>query len=92
MPDRRVSGQPACFFINLVPQKMCSWILRHARGVEVARLIHGGIQERDCRAGTENLPVIVGFARAFGEAEIEKLLQAISPIVEGLRRSYNPYL
>lgn len=34
------------------------------RGVEIEPLIHGGGQEYDVRAGTENVPGIVGFGKA----------------------------
>lgn len=34
------------------------------RGVEIAPLLHGGHQERRVRAGTENVPAIVGFGKA----------------------------
>jgi cysteine desulfurase len=33
-------------------------------GIEIEPLIHGGSQERNRRAGTENVPFIVGFAKA----------------------------
>lgn len=33
-------------------------------GIELEPLIHGGSQERERRAGTENVPYIVGFAKA----------------------------
>ncbi|MGM5481239.1 MAG: cysteine desulfurase family protein [Nanobdellota archaeon] len=33
-------------------------------GVDIMPLIHGGHQEHDLRAGTENVPLIVGFAKA----------------------------
>lgn len=33
-------------------------------GLPLASLIHGGAQERNRRAGTENVPAIVGFAKA----------------------------
>lgn len=39
------------------------------KGVRTVPLIHGGAQERKVRAGTENIPGIVGFAKA---AEIAK--------------------
>jgi cysteine desulfurase len=34
------------------------------KGVEIERFIHGGGQERGRRAGTENVPLAVGFAKA----------------------------
>jgi len=34
------------------------------KGTRIAPLLHGGYQERNRRAGTENVPGIVGFARA----------------------------
>ncbi len=34
------------------------------KGIELEPLIHGGTQEHGLRAGTENLPAIVGFGRA----------------------------
>lgn len=34
------------------------------KGVEIKKLIHGGHQEFDLRAGTENIPGVVGFAEA----------------------------
>lgn len=34
------------------------------KGVKIRNLIHGGAQERSRRAGTENLPGIVGFGKA----------------------------
>ena len=50
------------------------------RGVLLAPLILGGEQERGLRAGTENLPAILGFASAvtlirFGEAEATAALR-----------------
>jgi cysteine desulfurase len=41
------------------------------RGVRLSSLIHGGSQEGHYRAGTENLPGIVGFAAAVQMAEKE---------------------
>ncbi|MDW8207857.1 MAG: IscS subfamily cysteine desulfurase [Chloroherpetonaceae bacterium] len=34
------------------------------QGLKVAPILHGGTQEREKRAGTENLPALVGFGRA----------------------------
>lgn len=34
------------------------------KGIPMTNLIHGGAQERNKRAGTENLPAIAGFAKA----------------------------
>ncbi len=34
------------------------------QGTKVAPLLHGGAQEREKRAGTENVPALVGFGRA----------------------------
>lgn len=38
------------------------------KGVKIRSLIHGGAQERRRRAGTENVPGIVGYAKAAEEA------------------------
>ncbi len=43
-------------------------------GLPLASLIHGGAQERNRRAGTENVPAIVGFAKA-GELAMQSLSQ-----------------
>jgi cysteine desulfurase len=43
-------------------------ILFARSGLELVSLIHGGEQERGKRAGTENLPAIVGLAAALEEA------------------------
>ncbi|MEE9177558.1 MAG: IscS subfamily cysteine desulfurase, partial [Acidimicrobiia bacterium] len=39
-------------------------VLYVRKGVELEALIHGGKQEREMRAGTENVPAIVGMGRA----------------------------
>jgi cysteine desulfurase len=46
-----------------------SGVLYVARGVELAPLILGGGQERAIRSGTENVPAIIGFARALDLAQ-----------------------
>ena len=43
------------------------------RGTKIESLIHGGEQERGLRAGTENVPAIVGMGKAIEEAA-EKLI------------------
>ncbi len=42
------------------------------KGVRITNLIHGGAQERGFRAGTENLPAIVGLGKAI-ELAVEEL-------------------
>lgn len=46
------------------------------RGVKMAPLIRGGAQERNRRAGTENVPGAVGFGRAAAIARDEALVRA----------------
>ena len=43
-------------------------VLYAKRGIRLENVINGGAQERGKRAGTENLPAIVGMAAAFREA------------------------
>ncbi len=43
------------------------------KGVKLAQQIHGGAQERNRRAGTENVPGIVGMARALELANQERI-------------------
>jgi len=45
-----------------------SGVLFTRSGLPIKPLIHGGAQERNLRAGTENLAGIVGFAKAFSMA------------------------
>lgn len=49
------------------------------RGIPLFNIIYGGAQERGKRAGTENLPAIVGFAAAAKES-VEKLDENIQYI------------
>ncbi|MDO8499545.1 MAG: cysteine desulfurase family protein [bacterium] len=48
-------------------------ILYVRRGVTIQPIIFGGSQERRLRAGTENLPAIVGFARALELVQQDKI-------------------
>jgi cysteine desulfurase len=43
------------------------------KGVKIHPLIHGGGQERDLRSGTENIPGIIGFAKAVKLAKKEHI-------------------
>ena len=60
------------------------------RGVRISSLIHGGGQEGHYRAGTENLPGIVGFAAAvqLAEKEMERegkeLMRLRDSLINGL--------
>lgn len=67
-------------------------VLYARRGIALDSLINGGAQERGKRAGTENLPAIVGMAAAMQEAcaSIDAYTQYITPLrdrlIEGLDR------
>ncbi len=56
------------------------------RGIRLQSLIYGGGQERGKRAGTENVPAIVGMAAALEEetAQLEQHME----YVEGLRNAF----
>lgn len=47
-------------------------VLYVARGTNIKPIIHGGGQENNLRSGTENVPAIVGLAKALEIAEKEK--------------------
>ena len=65
-------------------------VLAARRGVPLTSLIEGGAQERGKRAGTENLPAIMGMAAALGEAvrdldaNARKLRVLRDALIEGL--------
>lgn len=53
------------------------------RGVELLPLVYGGEQEGRLRAGTENIPAIIGLAKAFEIAQKERIKE--SKRISGLR-------
>ena len=67
-------------------------VLYARRGVILKNLIEGGAQERGKRAGTENLPAIVGMAEALRESvekmreNEEKLIALRKILVDGLSK------
>jgi len=62
------------------------------RGVVLQNVIHGGAQERGKRAGTENIPAIMGMAAALDEAcgkleeTREKLFAMQNQLIDGLSK------
>jgi cysteine desulfurase len=62
------------------------------RGIKIEPLIRGGGQERNIRSGTENVPAIIGLAKAFElaqanrDAENARLTILRDRLVEGLLR------
>lgn len=67
------------------------------KGVKIESLIHGGHQERSRRAGTENVPSIVGFAKALElatlnmDAHYNKLLRLRERALKGITERI-PYI
>jgi cysteine desulfurase len=62
------------------------------KGTKLVSLIHGGEQERRRRAGTENVPAIVGLGKAVALAgqemgkEAERLARLRDKLIEGLAK------
>ena len=67
-------------------------VLYVRKGIPLTSIIYGGAQERGKRAGTENLPAIVGMAKALEEAtshidENAKKVSALrDKLIEGLSK------
>lgn len=65
-------------------------VLYIRRGLKIENLIHGGAQERGRRAGTENVPGIVGLAKAMElaytdfDAKIEKMTKLRDKLIHGI--------
>jgi len=59
-------------------------------GIRVEPLVYGGGQEKNIRSGTENLPAILGFAKALElaeekkEAEVKRLWKLNKKLTEGI--------
>lgn len=68
------------------------------KGVELEPIIYGGGQEEGLRSGTENVPLIVGFAKAFEiarenlEKKVEHVKKLSSRLREGLLEISNTQL
>jgi cysteine desulfurase len=73
------------------------------KGIKVQQMIHGGAQERNRRAGTENLPAIVGLGKAIEmatrdipghnarlEAMRDRLINSIMSTVDNTRLNGHP--
>lgn len=67
------------------------------KGVVIDNLIHGGAQERRKRAGTENIPAIVGFGKACEIAEnnfdnhVRHLTELRDRLIDGIENAI-PYM
>ncbi|MEK6893607.1 MAG: cysteine desulfurase NifS [Nanoarchaeota archaeon] len=65
-------------------------ILYLKEGIKIEPLIHGGGQEFDLRSGTENVPFIIGFAKALEisqeerKKESERLIKLRDALIDGL--------
>lgn len=61
-------------------------VLYARKGIVLSSVIEGGAQERGKRAGTENVPAIVGMAAAFAEscARIDEYTKTLTPLREQL--------
>ena len=65
-------------------------VLYARRGIALDTLISGGAQERGKRAGTENLPAIVGMAAALEQADVDTYAARLIPLrdrlIQGLEK------
>jgi cysteine desulfurase len=64
-------------------------------GIKITPFMHGGGHERKLRSGTENIPGIVGFAKAVDIAnskDIEKMTKLRDKLIEGILKISNTRL
>ena len=67
-------------------------ILYARKGIILKPLIYGGGQEKGVRSGTENVPLIVGFAKALEiaqkmrEKESKRLIKLRDKLIEGIKK------
>jgi len=61
------------------------------KGTRIAKLLYGGHHERDRRAGTENVPAIVGFGKAaeMAAAELDARIARMRELRDYLERQVN---
>lgn len=65
------------------------------KGIRLASLMHGGAQERNRRAGTENLPGVVGMAKALelANAELpetrERITRLRQQLIQGIQSGFD---
>lgn len=61
-------------------------VLYARRGIALTNVINGGAQERGKRAGTENIPAIMGMARALEDAcaGIDEFIKQVTPLRDKL--------
>ena len=64
-------------------------------GMQIVPLFHGGGHERKMRSGTENVPGIVGFAKAVEVAkkkDFEKMTELRNKLIDGILKITNTRL
>lgn len=72
-------------------------VLYIRKGIKIRSLLHGGAQERNRRAGTENVPAIVGLAKALElsieemETSNKKIIQLRDYLIQGVQEKI-PYV
>src|SRR5262249_9859723 len=69
------------------PKGVCALFVR--KGKRLYKLVHGGHHERDRRAGTENVPGIVGFGKAaeLARAQLNERVRRMRELRDHLERT-----